>query len=79
VNCQTVCYDNSMINKEEWRIFEDEIIRQDDLSIEQKFKILESMYAEAVALGIMPYDEPLDGIDVDIRIAKAINSVSKAA
>ena len=28
-------------------------------------------------LGVLPLKEPLDGIDVDIRIAKALNSCLK--
>ncbi|MFV2045674.1 MAG: hypothetical protein ACC700_20900 [Anaerolineales bacterium] len=36
-------------------------------------RILEAMYRESVALGVLPLKDPLDGIEVDIRLAKVIN------
>ena len=36
-------------------------------------------YNEAVTLGVIPLKNPLDGIEVDLRIAKVINSVSTIA
>jgi hypothetical protein len=38
-------------------------------------KIFEGMYKEAVYLNIIPLKDPLDGLDVDIKIARVINSV----
>jgi len=38
---------------------------------------VEALYAEAVYLGIFSRLDPLDGLEVDIRIAKVINNVSK--
>jgi len=43
----------------------------------RNFKILEALYQEAVSLGIIPLKNLLDGVEVDIKIAKVINSVSK--
>ena len=68
-----------MINKGEWQKFEDELASHEDLTLEQKYKILDGMYEEARSLGLFPSANPLEGLDVDIRIAKAVNSVSKAA
>ena len=45
--------------------------------LRKKFKILEALYKEAVALGVFPLKDSLEGLEVDIRIAKVINSVSK--
>jgi hypothetical protein len=40
-------------------------------------RIVEALYEEAVYLGVFPPQDRLSGIDIDIQIAKAINSVSK--
>jgi len=36
-------------------------------------KIVEALYREACLLGALPLKDPLDGIEVDIRMAKVIN------
>jgi hypothetical protein len=35
--------------------------------------IFEALYHEAKTLGIFPLKDPLDGIDVDIRLAMVLN------
>jgi hypothetical protein len=57
--------------------FEKELMKLEKPGLVKNFKIVEALYDEAVALGAIPLKDPLDGIEVDIRIAKAINSVSK--
>lgn len=69
----------TMIRNNEFQKFEMELLRKEKLDIKQNFKIVEALYHEAVALGIIPFKNPLDGIEVDIRIARAINRVSKTA
>jgi hypothetical protein len=61
----------------EFRRFEIEFLRNEKLDIKKKFKIVEALYREAVALGVFPLKDSLEGLEVDIRIAKGINSVSK--
>ena len=56
-----------------------ELLRKEKLDIKRNFKIAEALYHEAVVLGILPSKKPLDGIEVDLRIARAINRVSKTA
>lgn len=68
-----------MMRNNEFQKFEMELLRKEKLDIKRNFKIAEALYREAVALGIIPFKNPLDGIEVDIRIARAINRVSKAA
>ncbi len=41
--------------------------------IRQAFRIYEALYVEARRLGVLPGDDPLAGIDVDIRLAKALH------
>ncbi len=43
----------------------------------QAVKIFTELWNEGVSLGVLPPKEPLDGIEVDIRIAKALNSCFK--
>jgi hypothetical protein len=59
--------------------FEDQFIRRQPQNLKKNWKLLEAMYREASALGAFPPRDPLDGLDLDIRIAKAINSVPKPA
>jgi hypothetical protein len=66
-----------MIRHGEFEEFEIELLRNGDLDLKKKFKILEALYKEAVALGVFPLRDSLEGLDVDIRIAKVVNSVSK--
>jgi len=37
----------------------------------------EALHHEAVALGIIPLKKALDGLEVDMKIVRAINSVLK--
>jgi predicted translin family RNA/ssDNA-binding protein len=66
-----------MIMNNEFRRFEIEMLRNEKLDVKKKFKIVEALYKEAVALGVFPLKDSLEGLEVDIRIAKVINSVSK--
>jgi hypothetical protein len=54
-----------------------EVLRNEKIGIKKKFKIVEALYKEAVALGVFPLKDSLEGLEVDIRIARGINSVSK--
>ena len=68
-----------MIKAKEFREFELEFLRKEKIDIKRNIKIMEALYMEAVALGVIPLRDPLDGLDVTIRIAKVVNSVSKAS
>ncbi len=41
--------------------------------------IVDALYKEAVTLGALPLKDPLEGIDIAIKIARVVNSVSKPA
>jgi hypothetical protein len=58
--------------------FERDLVARDTLTYEQKLKIYEAMWKEAVSLGVLPPADPLEGIEVDIKIAKTLNSVRRA-
>ena len=55
--------------------FELDLLKKEKVDIVRNFHIVEALYKEAVTLGIIPLKNPLDGIEVDLRIAKVVNSV----
>lgn len=58
--------------------FEDSFIRKEGkLPFDRSLKLFTSMWDEGLKLGVLPPKDPLEGIDVDIRIAKVLNSCSK--
>jgi hypothetical protein len=64
---------------QELQKFERSLIASEKPDYRKNFRILEEMYQEALELGIFPLKNPLDGIEVDIKIAKVVNSVQGAA
>ncbi len=66
-----------MIRQDEFQKFEMGLLRKEKWDIKKKFKILEALYKEAVTLGVFPLKNPLEGLEVDVRMARWINSVSK--
>ncbi|GBE36520.1 hypothetical protein BMS3Bbin07_00667 [bacterium BMS3Bbin07] len=65
-------------NPEVLKKLEDNLIRgEGNLSFEKTAKLFASMWNEGVRLGVLPPKEPLEGIEVDIRIAKVLNSCLK--
>lgn len=61
-------------NPEILKKFEDDYLKnRGNLSYNQSIRLFDSMWAEAVALGVLPPREPLEGIEVDIKIAKVLN------
>jgi hypothetical protein len=55
--------------------FNDRLIRDEPIDIFKNFRLLDSLYEEALTLGVFPLKDPLYGIEVDIKIAKVLNSV----
>ena len=62
-------------DEKRWRQFERELTRRQDLTIEQKYKILNAMLREAIDLGVFPPKDPLEGIETKIKVARIINAV----
>jgi transcriptional regulator with XRE-family HTH domain len=61
--------------REELQKFEFDFLRKEKADISRNFRILEALYKEAVILGIIPLKNPLDGIEVDLKIARVVNRV----
>ena len=55
--------------------FERNLVRKEKVDYGRNFRIVDALYNEAVALDIFPLRNPLDGIEVDLKIAKVVNSV----
>lgn len=53
--------------------FEKAQMRRQPADYFRNLEIFEAMYREAKALGALPLKNPLEGIEVDIRLAKALN------
>ena len=62
-------------NPEYLKKFEDEQTANDDMTLEQKLKLLNSIYKFAVKLGTLPPDDLLEGLDNDIKVAKIVNGI----
>lgn len=52
--------------------FEDARMRSEPPDYFRSLRIVEALYAEARALGALPCRDPLDGIEVDIRVAEVM-------
>ncbi len=48
---------------------------EENLSYKKALAIYEMLHKEAVSLGVINSESVLDGLEVDLRIAKAINRV----
>ena len=58
--------------------FEREVIRKEKLSFGRALAIFEAMWKEGVNLGVLPPKYPLEGIEVDIRIARILNCLKSS-
>jgi hypothetical protein len=62
-------------NTDKLREFERSEIAREDITYEDALAIFEGLRQEAVSLGAFSCENILDGLDVDIRIAKAVNGL----
>ena len=63
-------------NPEKLKNFEDELLKAEKVNIKRNLEIVEALYKEACELGIFPLKDPLLDLEIKIKIAKVINSVS---
>jgi len=68
-----------MIKNNGFKKFEMEFVKKEKVNIVKNFHMVKALYNEAVTLGVIPLKNPLDGIEVDLKIAKVINSVRTIA
>lgn len=53
--------------------FEREQIRRRPPNYRESLAIFEGLYEEARLLGVLPPSDPLEGIETDVRLARALN------
>jgi hypothetical protein len=56
-----------------WAQFERRSQSERKVDYAANLHLVEALYEEACALGVFPLANPLDGIEVDLRLAKALN------
>ena len=62
-------------NRKTLEAFERDLIRNSRVDIERNFRIVDALYEEALLLKAFLRDNPLDGLDNVLHIAKVVNSV----
>lgn len=58
--------------------FEENELRKEKTDYLNALRIFEAMWKEAKLLGVLPLKDPLEGIEVDIKIARILNDVRTA-
>lgn len=61
------------------RRFEDDLARGEKSDFALNLRLVESLHREAARLGVSPRKDPMDGIEVVLRVAKALNLVRETA
>ena len=62
-----------VIHPEFWAEWEARFVASEPADFQRNLKLLEAMYEHACALGVFPLADPLEGLETDIRVAKALN------
>ncbi|MDY6796323.1 MAG: hypothetical protein SWK76_13770 [Actinomycetota bacterium] len=62
-------------DRESLNRFELGLLRKERPDYRRNLRLVEAMYDEAILLEALPPRDPLDGIEVDQRIARVVNSV----
>ncbi len=62
-------------NKRKLNRFYRKLIGDENISHKEALRIYEALHREAIALGAISHENIWDGLEVDLRIAKAINKV----
>ena len=63
-------------NKHKLNKFYQKLIKEENLSYKEALFIYEALHKEAVSLGIINCGNILEGLEVDLRIAKTINGLT---
>jgi len=64
-------------DKKFYQEFEDEFLRNEKLTLDEKFRIYDEMYLWAKELGVFPLKDPLEGIEDDIKLAKFFKKLAE--
>lgn len=62
------------------RRFEDDLMKKGPQpSFREALHLYESMWKEGITLGVLPLSDPLEGIEVDIEIARVLNCLKNSS
>ena len=59
--------------------FEEELIKKEKVNIVKNFQIMDAMYKEVRALGLISLKDPLNGWGIDVKIVLIANYVQKTS
>ena len=62
-------------NRKKWEEFEKGLLRNTPVNFNQNRQIFEEMYKHAMSMKVLPLKNKLEGIEVKIKLAKALNNV----
>jgi hypothetical protein len=65
-------------NRKILEAFENSIARQEIVDYRRNLVIYEALHQEARSFGVFPLRNPLDGIEVDLRLARVIHARTPA-
>lgn len=57
--------------------FEKQLAKREKVNIKRNFQIIDKMVEYARSLGLWPPEDPLEGIEKDIKVAKVLRMYSK--
>ncbi|MBM4329913.1 MAG: hypothetical protein FJ117_01605 [Deltaproteobacteria bacterium] len=61
------------------RRLEDDLLKKGPQpSFKETLQLFESMWKEGITLGVLPLSNPLDGIEVDIELARVLNCLKNS-
>ena len=60
----------------EYSEFRRKLIKEENLSYRQALAIFEALHKEALCLGAISAENIMEGLETDLRIAKAINGLT---
>ena len=63
-------------NKPKLDKFHRKLIKEENLSYKKALSIYEALHKEAVSLGIINSENIIEGLEVDLRIAKTVNGLT---
>ncbi len=63
-------------NRHKLNKFYQKIIEEENLSYKKALSICEALHKEAVSLGVINSENILEGLEVDLRIAKTVNGLT---
>jgi len=61
-------------NKSKLEKFYRKLIEEEDISYFEALSIYEMLYKEALSLGVINSENILDGLDIDLKVARTINT-----